>query len=54
MTTRFQQISQITQTVEVRVRLRGFKGYQTEASQESLQRLCNLRNLQRNSLQENL
>ena len=54
MTTRSLQISQITQTVEPKVRLRGFKGYQTDASQDCLQRLCNLRNLLRESLQDKL
>lgn len=51
------QISQIAQTVDksdARLGFKGNKGYQVDAHQQSLQRLCNLQNLRSKSLQENL
>ena len=49
------QISQITQIVEADACLWGCKGYQNRpTSQPYTYRLCNLRNLWRKILQENL
>ena len=54
MKIRSPQFSRITQIVEGRGRLWVARGYQTNAPQERLHRLCDLRNLQRKSVQENL
>ena len=54
MKIRSPQISRITLIVEGRGRLWVARGFQTNAPQEYLHRLCNLRNLRRESVQENL
>jgi hypothetical protein len=54
MKTNYLQISQITQTVTAGGASVGCKEYQTDASQACLHGLCNLRNLRRKSVLENL
>jgi hypothetical protein len=54
MMTSYPQISQITQTVDAEVRLWGYKGFQNRRVRPCSPDLCNLRNLRRKSVEENL